>query len=65
MTEFRGTSRYKLLRKLGEGGMGAVYEVEDLETGLRCALKTMIRPSPNALMRFKREFRTIAGLRQD
>jgi tetratricopeptide (TPR) repeat protein len=63
MTEFHGTSRYRVIRKLGEGGMGAVYEVEDLETSLRCALKTMIRHSPKALMRFKREFRAIAGLR--
>lgn len=55
--------RYRVLRKLGEGGMGAVYEVDDLRRGTRCALKVMTGAGSEAMMRFKREFRTIADLR--
>lgn len=50
--------RYRIVRFLAEGGMGEVYEVEDLELDERAALKT-IRPEisgdPRALERFKRE----------
>ncbi len=50
--------RYRIVRFLAEGGMGEVYEVEDLELDERAALKT-IRPEisldPRARERFKRE----------
>ncbi len=51
-------SRYRILRFIGQGGMGEVYEAEDLELRERVALKT-IRPEiathDHALERFKRE----------
>ncbi len=61
--EFAGTDRYRVVRPLGAGGMGAVYEVEDLRDGSRKALKLMTALSADATVRFKREFRAIAGLR--
>src|SRR6266496_5326980 len=50
--------RFKVVRFLAQGGMGEVYEAEDLELGGRVALKT-IRPEiatePRIIQRFKRE----------
>jgi uncharacterized RDD family membrane protein YckC len=51
---------YRLLNRLGEGGMGRVYEAEEIGTGRRVALK-LIAPryveSPEAVERFRREGR--------
>ncbi|MBL8231862.1 MAG: serine/threonine-protein kinase [Bryobacterales bacterium] len=51
-------NRFRVLRFVGSGGMGEVYEAEDLELGGRVALKT-IRPAlltkPDTLSRFRRE----------
>lgn len=50
--------RYRVLRFLAEGGMGEVYEVEDLELGGRLAAKTVrtdVARQPEALERFRRE----------
>jgi serine/threonine protein kinase len=53
--------RYRVLRAIGRGGMGAVYEAEDLNTGERVALKTMLSTShdndPQLAERFRREAR--------
>ena len=49
--------RFKIVRPLGSGGMGDVYETLDLELG-RIALKTIrfeIADSPETLSRFKKE----------
>jgi hypothetical protein len=51
------------LRRIGEGGMGAVYEVADRENGRRLAVKTLLNFSPGALYRFKQEFRLLADVR--
>ncbi len=57
------SARYRAVRKLGEGGMGAVFEVEDRELGGRCALKLMRASGDDgALLRFKREFRAVAQI---
>src|SRR5262245_21926728 len=51
-------SRYRVVRFIARGGMGEVYEVEDLELGVRVALKT-VRPDAegdrHSAERFKRE----------
>jgi hypothetical protein len=60
--EFGGTERFRLLRRVGEGGMGVVYEVFDQQRQERIALKTLLRANPAALYRFKREFRTLADV---
>jgi len=62
-TEFQGTARYRVSRRLGSGGMGVVYEAEDLERGgQRIALKLLKHQDPASLMRLKREFRSLVDI---
>src|SRR5208282_6584537 len=52
------TQRYRIVRFIGQGGMGEVYEAEDLELRERVALKTILAEAgadQQALERFKRE----------
>ena len=60
MASFTGTERFELLRKLGQGGMGAVYAVFDARRQRRVALKALSDPEGGSLYRFKREFRAVA-----
>src|SRR5262245_6426832 len=60
--DFVTTDRFAVLRRLGAGGMGVVYEVRDLVRGEIVALKTMRRVTPAAVYWLKQEFRSLAGI---
>jgi hypothetical protein len=61
-TEFRGTERFTILRQLGAGGMGVVYEVHDQVRNEVVALKTLLRARAADIYRLKREFRSLADV---
>ncbi|HET9992930.1 MAG TPA: protein kinase, partial [Kofleriaceae bacterium] len=56
------TDRYEVLRRIGAGGMGVVYEAEDKERGVKVALKTINDPNVEKVYQLKREFRALADL---
>jgi eukaryotic-like serine/threonine-protein kinase len=55
-------SRFTIIRRLGAGGMGTVYEALDREHNTRVALKMLRHLAPENLLRFKREFRALQDL---
>jgi serine/threonine protein kinase len=57
------STRFTLLRKLGSGGFGAVFEAVDRARDQRVALKKLVRMDPAAIYRFKQEFRALAEVR--
>ena len=60
---FAGNERFRVVQRLGAGGMGEVYEVEDLVRRQRVALKQLTGLDPLHLQLFKEEFRGLADIR--
>src|SRR6185436_5912255 len=62
----RELGRYRLLERLGQGGMATVYRAHDPQLGRDVAIKVMhpfIAERSEAARRFEREARAVAGLR--
>lgn len=54
--------KFRIKRRIGAGGMGVVYEAQDLTLGRSIAIKTLPRSSPEDCLRLRREARVVASV---
>src|SRR5690606_14746783 len=59
---FLCADRFQVLRRIGEGGMGMVYEAFDAQRDEKVALKTLSQSDPRGIYQFKNEFRSLSQL---
>jgi serine/threonine protein kinase len=62
------SDRYRIIRKVGEGGMGAVYQAEHALIEKRVALKVLFQDltrRPDLVMRFLQEAKSASRIRQE
>ena len=62
MADFVGNERFAVVRLLGKGGYGNVYQVFDKDRGEHKALKALHKLDPEGLFRLKTEFRALVDL---
>ena len=61
LSETRLQRRYRIVRQLGKGGMGAVYEAVDERLGITVALKEVLSAEPSMRKQFQHEARLLAS----
>ncbi|HEY2510204.1 MAG TPA: serine/threonine-protein kinase, partial [Polyangiaceae bacterium] len=61
--DFRGTSRFEIRARVGQGAVGVVYDAFDTARKARVALKTLRIGDPEMLLSLKKEFRAVQDLR--
>jgi serine/threonine protein kinase len=59
---FQGTERYRVIRRVGAGGMGVVYQAHDRERKTAVALKTLRHVDAGSIYRLKHEFRALSDV---
>jgi len=61
-SEWPRLTRFDLIRRIGEGGSGLVYEAHDRERDVRVALKMLRVPDADQLLQLKEEFRSLQDI---
>jgi eukaryotic-like serine/threonine-protein kinase len=60
--DFIGSTRFEVRRRIGSGAFGVVYEAFDSARNATIAIKALRHDSADALLRFKREFRSLSDI---